>query len=166
MRAPLACITPLLLPALAALPLTGQETADPRPAASMPTPSAPAEGSAPEAAAPPAGLPMEETRIRSGIVMLGMLHDTMAKIRDHDSAEAAVPSLVRLTNELQAWGHSFNNLPPLDEATQSDYEKKYLPVIRQINERIKAQGERLAAAEFYGSQNLPAALVRLVNSLQ
>lgn len=155
MKSPLACIAPLLLPAFAALPLAGQETLSTRP-----------EPAATKATEIPSGLPMEEMRIRSGIVMLGQLHDAMAKIRDHDSAEAAVPSLVRLTNELQAWGHGFNNLPPLDEATQSDYEKKYLPVIQQINERIKAQGERLSAAEFYGSQNLPAALVRLVNSLQ
>lgn len=145
-----------LLPAcLAALPLLGQETTAPLPEEANPAP-----------ATLPSNLPMEEARIRAGVVMLGMLHDTMAKIRDHDSAEAAVPSLMRLSHELQAWGHGFNNLPPLDEATQSDYEKKYLPVIQKINDRIKAQGERLAAAEFYGSQNLPAALVKLVNALQ
>lgn len=121
---------------------------------------------APQPAGTSPGAPIGEARIRAGIVMLGMLHDTMAKVKDHDSAEAAVPSIMRLSNELQAWGHGFNNMPPLDEATQSDYEKKYLPIILKINDRIKAQGERLAAAEFYGSQNLPAALVRFVNALQ
>lgn len=115
---------------------------------------------------PSASVSMGEARIRAGIVMLSMLHDAMAKVKDHASAEAAVPSIMRLSNELQAWGRGFNNMPPLDASTQSDYEKKYIPVIQAINDRIKAQGERLAAAEFYGSQDLPAALVRLANALQ
>ena len=107
-----------------------------------------------------------EARIRAGIVLLGMLHDTLAKVQDHDSAEQAVMSIMKLSRELQSWGQGFNALPPLDEATQSDYEKRYLPIINKINERIQLQAERIAAAEFYGSENLPAALVRLVNSVQ
>lgn len=108
----------------------------------------------------------EERRIRAGVTMLGLVHNTLARVKDKESAEAAVPIIVRLSSELQHWGQSMNALPPLDEATQSEYEKAYIPVIQKINERIKAQGERVAAAEFYGSQNLPAVLVKLVQALQ
>jgi len=111
-------------------------------------------------------LPPGEARIRAGIVLLGSLHDTLAGIRDQDSAEAAVPPIMRLSRELQEWGQSFSAMTPLDEETRSLYEKRYLPIINKINDHIRAQGERIAAAEFYGSTNLPAALVRLVQSVQ
>lgn len=107
-----------------------------------------------------------EQRIRAGIVLLGVLHDTLARVQDTETAEAAVPDIMRLAQELQVWGQGFAALPPLDENTQSEYEKKYLPIINKINERIRIQAERVAAAEFYGSENLPAALVGLVNSVQ
>lgn len=107
-----------------------------------------------------------ESRIRAGIVLLGALHDTMARVRDKDSAEAAVPVIMRLARELPTWGQGFAALPPLDEETQSTLEKRYLPIINQLNERIQIQADRIAAAEFYGSENLPAALVKLVNSVQ
>lgn len=107
-----------------------------------------------------------ESRIRAGVVLLGMLHDTLARVHDKDTAEAAVPGIMKLSRELQLWGQGFAALPPLDEATQSEYEKRYLPIINRLNERIQVQAERVAAAEFYGSENLPAALVHLVNSVQ
>lgn len=107
-----------------------------------------------------------ESRIRAGIVLLGALHDTMARVQDKDSAEAAVPVIMRLARELPTWGQGFAALPPLDEETQSSLEKRYLPIINQLNERIQIQADRIAAAEFYGSENLPAALVKLVNSVQ
>lgn len=107
-----------------------------------------------------------ELRIRAGIVLLGTLHDTMARVRDKDSAEAAVPVIMRLARELPTWGQGFAALPLLDEETQSTMEKRYLPIINQLNERIQIQADRIAAAEFYGSENLPAALVKLVNSVQ
>lgn len=112
------------------------------------------------------GLSLGESRIRAGIVLLGALHDTMARVLDKDSAEAAVPVIMRLSRELPAWGQGFAALPPLDEETQSSLEKRYLPIINQINERIQIQADRIAAAEFYGSENLPAALIKLVNSVQ
>lgn len=111
-------------------------------------------------------LPVGEARIRAGIVLLGHLHDTLAGIRDQDSAEAAVAPIMRLSRELQEWGQGFSALTPLDDETRSLYEKRYLPLVDKLNERIRAQGERIAAAEFYGSSNLPAALVRLVQSVQ
>ncbi len=107
-----------------------------------------------------------EARIRAGIVLLGMLHDTLAQVQDNNSAEVAVASVMRLSRELQTWGQGFAALPPLDEETQSAYEKRYLPIINKLNERIQLQADRIAAAEYYGSKNLPASLVKLVNSVQ
>lgn len=107
-----------------------------------------------------------EQRIRAGIVLLGVLLETMTKVQDRDTAEAAVAPIVRLSREFRTWGQVFASLPPLDEETQSVYEKRYLPIINKLNERIQLQADRIAAAEFYGSANLPAALVKLVNSVQ
>lgn len=107
-----------------------------------------------------------EARIRAGIVLQGILHDTLAGVRDKETAEAATGPIMRLSREMQEWARGFAALPPLDEETRNLYEEKYLPTIRQMNNHIKAQGERIAAAEFYGSQNLPAALVRLIQSMQ
>lgn len=117
-------------------------------------------------AAEPARLPLGEERIRVGVILLNRLHEAMARVKDRESAEAAVPAVMRVSRELQAWGQSFASLPPLDDATRHEYEKRYLPVIQKLNEQIKAQGERLAAAEYYGSQDLPAALARLAYSVQ
>lgn len=124
--------------------------------------TAPAAAPAPQTAAASPG----EARIRAGIVLLGVLHDTLARIQNTESAEAAVPDIMKIARELQSWGQGFASLPPLDETTQSEYEKKYLPIINRINESIRIQAERVAAAEFYSSENLPAALIRLVNSVQ
>ena len=107
-----------------------------------------------------------ETRIRAGIVLLGLLLDAMSKVQDHDTAEAAVPTVMKISRELPTWGQGFTSLAPLDEATQSEYEKKYLPIINKLNERIQIQADRIAAAEFYGSENLPAAFIKLVQSVQ
>ncbi|MBR2144264.1 MAG: hypothetical protein IJ956_01915 [Akkermansia sp.] len=41
------------------------------------------------------------------------------------------------------------------------YEDRYLPIIRKINKIMQDQADRLAAAEYYGSQNLPAALIHV-----
>lgn len=106
-------------------------------------------------------LPEGEVRIRSGIILLGKLCQTMAGIDNHDSAEAAVPAIMRLCEELQLWTQSFNTLPPLSELEAQIYEERYLPTIRKINHIIEAQADRLGAAEYYGSRNLPAALVRV-----
>lgn len=111
-------------------------------------------------------LPAGEQRIRAGIVLLGVLHDTLAGVRDKETAENAAATVMRFSAELREWAQGFAALPPLDDETRAIYERRYLPTVRQLNDRIKAQGERIAAAEFYGSQNLPAALVRLVQSVQ
>lgn len=102
-----------------------------------------------------------EQRLRAGIVMLGNLHNILAGIQDNDSAENAVAPLMRLCGELNLWAQGFTALPPMTETEQVVCEDRYLPIIKKINYSIKSQGERLAAAEYYGSLNLPAALVKL-----
>lgn len=115
------------------------------------------------AAAPAAAdtLPLAEQRVRAGLILLSGLHDTLAGIRDHDSAEAAVAPLMRLHAALQEWAQSFTALPPLSEQEQQAYEEQYIPIFKKLNGRIRSQGERIAAAEYYGSRDLPAALIRL-----
>ncbi|MBO5684782.1 MAG: hypothetical protein J6R92_07525 [Akkermansia sp.] len=105
-------------------------------------------------------LPEGERRIRGGIVILGKMCQIMAEINSHETAEASVPKLMRLLEEMQAWTQSFSNLPPLSEPEALAYEERYLPAIRKINSIIEAHAARVAAAEYYGSRNLPAVLVR------
>lgn len=102
-----------------------------------------------------------EQRLRAGIVILGNLHNILAGIQDNDSAENAVAPLMRLCSELNLWAQGFTALPPMTETEQAVCEDRYLPIIKKINYSIKSQGERLAAAEYYGSMNLPAVLVKL-----
>lgn len=115
------------------------------------------------AAAPAAAdtLPLAEQRVRAGLILLSGLHDTLAGIRDHDTAEAAVAPLMRLHAALQEWAQSFTALPPLSEQEQQAYEEQYIPIFKKLNGRLRSQGERIAAAEYYGSRDLPAALIRL-----
>lgn len=105
-------------------------------------------------------LPEGELRIRSGIVILGKICQYMAEVNNHDTAEAAVPRLMALLEEMQTWSQSFASLPPLSETEICVYEERYLPTITKINTIIEAQASRIAAAEYYGSRNLPAVLVR------
>lgn len=102
-----------------------------------------------------------EQRLRAGIVLLGNLYSTLANINDNDSAEKAVAPLMRLCNEMNLWAQGFTTLPPMNETEQAICEDTYLPIIKKINYSIKTQGERLAAAEYYGSMNLPTVLVKL-----
>lgn len=106
-------------------------------------------------------LPPAEQRVRAGLILLSSLHDTLAGIRDRDTAETAVAPLMRLHAAMQEWAQSFTALPPLTEQEQQAYEEHYIPIIQKLNGRIRSQGERLAAAEYYGSKDLPAALMHL-----
>ncbi len=99
-------------------------------------------------------------------MMLAGLHDILAKIQDKESAENAVAPIMRFSGKLQAWGHSFSAFPPLDDETRELYERRYLPIIERLNNRIQAQADRLASAEFYGSRDLPAALIKLITDFQ
>ena len=107
-------------------------------------------------------LPEGELRIRSGIVILGKICQYMSEVNCHDTAEAAVPRLMALLEEMQAWSQSFASLPPLSEPERVAYEERYLPTISRINSILESQAARIAAAEYYGSRNLPAVLVRFV----
>ncbi len=102
-----------------------------------------------------------EQRIRTGIVILGQICQRMAEVKDHDTAEAAAPKLMKLCEEMKLWSQSFSHLPPLTETDVLVYEERYLGTIRKLNHIIEAQADRLAAAEYYGSRNLPAVLVQL-----
>ncbi len=111
-------------------------------------------------------LPEGQQRIISGILLLQQLYQSMAEVVDNDTAEAAVPKLMKLNEELRLWSQSFANLPPLSEPEVAAYEERFLPAIRRINQAIEAQAGRIAAAEYYGSRNLPAALVRIAQIAQ
>ncbi len=162
------------LPAAAELPMSAPLEGKPTPEITAPLPVGPPASRPVEAEAPAPGtdvrhapqLSEAEQRIRQGIVMLGRLHDLLARVNDEPSAEAAVAPIMRSSAEFQSWAQGFSSLPPLDADTQRTYERRYLPIIDELNTRIRIQGERIASAEFYGSQNLPAALVRLVTSMQ
>lgn len=142
----------LALLCLAVAPVLAQE-----PTAPMPLNSADSTSTALVQSA----LPIPEQRVRAGIVILQSLHDTMAGINDQESADAAVAPIMRLRAALHDWAQSFAALPPLTEAEQQMYEEQYLPIFKKLNNRIRTQGERLAAAEYYGSRDLPAALIQL-----
>lgn len=106
-------------------------------------------------------LPEGQQRLINGMLLLQKLYQSMAEVVDHDTAEAAVPKLMSLNEELRLWSQSFANLPPLSEPEVAAYEERFLPAIRRINQALEAQAGRIAAAEYYGSRNLPAALVRI-----
>lgn len=106
-------------------------------------------------------LPQSEQLIRAGIIMLDQVQKILSGVNDAETAEAAVAPLMRTEAALQEWARTFNALPPLAEEEQNAYEEVYLPIINKLNSRIRVQGERLASAEYYGSRNLPAALIRL-----
>lgn len=142
---------------VAETPATPQPTAEQRP--EVIEDKSDEVSSAPDATQ--AELSPGEQRLQAGIVMLGNLYNLLSGIRDNESAEKAVAPLMRLSNELNLWAQGFTALPPMTETEQLICEDRYLPIIRKINMSIKIQGERLASAEYYGSQNLPTALVRL-----
>lgn len=125
-------------------------------------PAAPvAEAPAEPASAAPQSLPLPEQRVREGLVLLNALHDTMAGINNEETATAAVAPLMRLQRTLQEWTQSFTTLPPLTEQEQQAYEEQYLPLFRKLNSRLRTQADRLAAAEYYGSRDLVAALMHI-----
>lgn len=107
-----------------------------------------------------------EQHLAKGIALLLKLEQVMASVDSPESAQKAVQPIGLITAELSKWPQGFLTLPPPDEEQRLEYEDRYLPVIRRINEQIKLQGERLASAQYYGSQQLAASLVRLVLTLQ
>ena len=102
-----------------------------------------------------------EKKLRDGMMLLAELCQCLSVVNDKDSAEAAVPKLMKLHEALSVWAQSFSSIPPLSEPEVAAYEDKYLPSIRKINHLLEMQASRIAAAEYYGSLNLPSVLVRL-----
>lgn len=145
------------LPAEALTVPTTQQAAPPAPAVVEDVPQQSARPDTPQERA----LPQSEQLIRAGIVMLNQVQQILSGINNAETAEAAVAPLMRAEKSLQEWARMFNALPPLAEEEQNAYEEVYLPIINKLNNRIRVQGERLASAEYYGSRNLPAALIRL-----
>ncbi len=108
----------------------------------------------------------EEVHIRAGIAILAKLCNTLARVQDARSAQAAVPIIMNLSHELHAWGQQLPSLPQRSQDVVSAYEHRYLPVIEKINGYLRVQGERLSASNYYGTQDLPAALMTLYSSVQ
>ena len=113
-----------------------------------------------------APLAPEETHIRAGIVILGKLCNILAQVEDARSAQAAVPMIMGLSNELHAWGQKVPSLPLRSSDVVEAYERQYLPIIEKLNGYLRAQGERLAASNYYDTQDLATALLTLYSSVQ
>ena len=108
----------------------------------------------------------EELHIRTGITILYNLYECLSGVQDEVGAQAAVPVLVRITNELQVWGQKVVALPPLSEDDRERLVNTYIRRIRRLNDHLRAQGERLAAAGYYNSRDLATALASLYATLQ
>lgn len=111
-------------------------------------------------------MPVEELHMRSGIMLLASLYESLARVQDFNSAQTAAPEVARLSRELHSWAQGVSALPPLGEKEVRAYERRYLPAIRRVNDHLRAQGERLAASDYYGSQELAAALISLYSMAQ
>lgn len=111
-------------------------------------------------------LPAGEMHIRTGIVLMGQIYKTLAQIQDSQSAQASVATIVRYTRELHVWAQAIASLPPLTDEMRHSYERRYLPIIQQLNDHLRVQGERLAASDYYGSQDLSTALISLYCAVQ
>ncbi len=111
-------------------------------------------------------LPPEEKHLRIGIIILAQLCKTLSEVNDAQSAQAAVPIIVRLSRELHMWGQGLTHLPQRSEETMRAYEQRYLPMIEKLNSHLRVQGERLTASSYFGSQDLSTALIALYSSVQ
>lgn len=108
-----------------------------------------------------AEMPLATQRAQEILALLQYLQRTLAGINDADTAQAAVAPLMRTHAAIQEWARSCATLPPLSAEEQRAHEERYLPRIKKLNNAIRTQGERLAAAEYYGSRDLLAALMHL-----
>ncbi len=116
---------------------------------------------------PPATvLPEAEKHVREGLQLLASLYEVLEGINDPNSAEAAVAKLIGIQKQLIQWGQKFSTLTPLTKEEQSRYENAYLPLIREINEHIRGQAQRLHSAQYYNSKNLPLVLIDIVNQVK
>ncbi len=115
-------------------------------------------------------MPMEEPspaeqHLRAGVVILAKLYRCLAEVTNSQTAQSAVPSVVQITRDLQTWIQNLHGMK-LPAKQQEILEHNYLPIIAKINGYIEVQGERLAAASYYGSQDLATALIALYITVQ
>lgn len=110
-------------------------------------------------------LSKEDKHIRTGMQLHYQLAIILSNIQSPQDAKTAIPLILKNNAQLLAWGKAFATLPPIDEATQARYRAQYIPIIQQSNAALRIQGKRLKDAEYYGSDELPAALIRMVQEL-
>lgn len=101
-----------------------------------------------------------ELHLRTGVVMLAKLYRCLAEVKDSQTAQGAVPSVVQITQDLQTWTQTLHGMKQEAEE-QEALEHTYVPVIEKLNSYIEVQGERLSAANYFGSQDLATALTAL-----
>ena len=101
-----------------------------------------------------------EAHLRTGVVMLAKLYKCLADVKDSQTAQSAVPEVVQVTRDLQTWIQTLYSMKQNTEE-QEAIERVYVPIIEKLNSYIEVQGERLSAANYYGSQDLATALTAL-----
>ncbi len=101
-----------------------------------------------------------EAHLRTGVVMLAKLYKCLADVKDSQTAQSAVPGVVQVTRDLQTWIQTLYSMKQNTEE-QEAIERVYVPIIEKLNSYIEVQGERLSAANYYGSQDLATALTAL-----
>jgi len=111
-------------------------------------------------------LSKEDKHIRIGMQLHYGLYIILANIQSPQDAETAIPLILKINEQLLTWGKTFATLPPIDDATQARYRTEYIPIIKKSNAALRIQGKRLKDAEYYGSEELPAALIRIVQELK
>ncbi len=111
-------------------------------------------------------LPAPEKHIRKGIITLNNLYQVLAGITNKQSADTAAIEILKIQNELVTWGQGFSVLVPLTAIEQQQYERVYLPIIKQINAQLRAQADRLHSAKYYDSKELPQVLIQFVNRVK
>ena len=119
------------------------------------------DGTAPSAAEDPIA-----RHIARGVQLLESLEAMIASVGDRESADKVADKLGLLSRELQKWVQGFAALPALDEEEGRAYCDRYLSTVRDLNDRIREQGSRLSAAQYYGSVKLAQELQRLVLTMR
>ena len=102
-----------------------------------------------------------EAHLRTGVVMLAKLYKCLEGVKDSNTAQSAVPGVVQITRDLQTL---YGMKEESDE--QEILERTYVPIIEKLNSYIEVQGERLSAANYFGSQDLATALTALYITAQ
>lgn len=106
-----------------------------------------------------------EAHLRTGVVMLAKLYKCLEGVKDSNTAQSAVPGVVQITRDLQTWVQTLYGMKE-ESDEQEILERTYVPIIEKLNSYIEVQGERLSAANYFGSQDLATALTALYITAQ